>query len=254
MKKFVALFVLVLLALSTGAIAAQDYDMGADTPKIELTSNMPEDTNKPLETGSDNSSLQDSGKQVDTTMQIVNEGENRNLIVQQKTQLSAQDKEGLQNTIRQRQEEMTKSQEGLSKSQQEILKNQNQVRLAVQTLLSLENYTGGIGKDISAIAKDFDNSIQSTTNAEEKIQSKSGIARLFSGGDEKSAAVLKSEVTKNQEKIQELKQLKDQCPCDEEVKAMMQEQIQSMEQEQTRLQTLADKETKSKGIFGWMWK
>ena len=57
------------------------------------------------------------------------------------------------------------------------------------------------------------------------------------------------------EKLQEMKQVKDECvDCTEEIKAMMQEQIQNMEQEQVRLQELAEKEKQSKGLFGWMWK
>ena len=35
---------------------------------------------------------------------------------------------------------------------------------------------------------------------------------------------------------------------------MMQEQIQQMEQEQLRLQDLAQNEKKSKGLLGWIWK
>jgi hypothetical protein len=100
----------------------------------------------------------------------------------------------------------------------------------------------------------FNNSVQATIRAEEKIQTKSGFARFFSGGDEKSAAEIEAQVTQNRERIQELTQLRDQCQCDEEVKAMMQEQIRNMEQEQTRLQELAQKEKKSKGLFGWIWK
>jgi len=48
--------------------------------------------------------------------------------------------------------------------------------------------------------------------------------------------------------------LRAQCDCGEEVKAMLQEQIQNMEQEQVRLQQLAQNEKKNKGVFGWLWK
>lgn len=130
--------------------------------------------------------------------------------------------------------------------------NQNAVRLAVHTLLAMEDLEGGIGKNVSAIAREFDNSVNKTAKAEEKIQKRSKIRTAFFGGDAASADEIDSEVSNNQARIQLLKQYKEQCPCSAEVKAKMQEQIQQMEQENTRLQTLAAAEKAKKGIFGFL--
>ena len=51
----------------------------------------------------------------------------------------------------------------------------------------MEDLAGGIGPQISAIAKEFDNSVTETIEAEEEIEKKGGFARFFSGGDEKAA-------------------------------------------------------------------
>jgi hypothetical protein len=81
MKKFLAFFVvLMLLAISTNVLAAQG-DNGGDTPKPMLTSNTPEDTNKPLETGSTNSS--GSGQPTETATQ--NQGEDTRIRTQTET-------------------------------------------------------------------------------------------------------------------------------------------------------------------------
>jgi hypothetical protein len=248
MNKFLTVLVVCLLAMTYAIPAPDDATGGSDQrPDITVTS-----ANQPETQGSGNGSKDTPNS--DSALQTANSGAEKALAIQQRTQLSVQDKEGLQNALKQRQAEMTKEQVGLNKDEQSALKNQNEVRLAVHTLLALEDFTGGIGKNVSEIAKSFNNSIQATLQAEEKVMSKSGIARLFSGGDEKTAAELETLVNQNKAKIQELKELNDKCDCDDEVKQMMQEQIQSMEQEQTRLQTVATKEKKSKGLLGWMWK
>ncbi len=172
-----------------------------------------------------------------------------------KNQLKAGNVAELKQMIQQKQQEMEQELAGLSnKDKQKVFRNQNQVRLAVHTLLSMENLTGGIGKNVSAIAREFNNSVQSTIRAEEKIQAKSRIMRFFTGGDDEAAGEIEQEVNMNREKIQQLKRLKDQCNCTAEVKAMFQEQIQNMELEQNRLRQLAQSEKKSKGLFGWLWK
>jgi len=128
------------------------------------------------------------------------------------------------------------------------------VRLAVHALLAMENLTGGIGRNVSQIAREFNNSAQATIRAEERIQTRNMLMSFFFGGDEQAAEEMEQEVNRNRERIQELKRLMQECECEEEVKAMLQEQIQNMEQEQNRIQELAQNEKKSKGIFGWLWK
>ena len=176
------------------------------------------------------------------------------MMVQQNQQLKAQTKTQLQEMVQQKQQAMIQEIEGKSEKEQKVYQNQNQVRMAVHTLLAMEDLVGGIGKNVSQIARQFNNSVQATIIAEEKIQTRSRFRRFFAGGDKSSAEEIEQEVNQNRLRIQELKQLHEQCDCDDEIKAMMQEQIQSMEQEQNRLQELAQKEKKSKGMFGWLWK
>ena len=135
-----------------------------------------------------------------------------------------------------------------------MMQNENRVRLAVHALLGLENYTGGVGKNISAIAREFNNSAMKQVKAEEKIATRSGFKRFFAGGDAKAAEEIEAEVNANRERLQKLQMIQDTCDCDMEVKAMMQEQIRDMQQEQVRLEGVASEAKSKKGIFGWMWK
>jgi len=121
----------------------------------------------------------------------------------------------------------------------------------------MENLTGGIGKNISQIAREFNNSIQATIKVEGRIQSRSSLIKFFMGGDEEAAEEMEQEVNQNRLRIQELRRLMEKGDCEKEVKAMLQEQIQEMEGEQNRLQKLAQREKKDKGLFGWfsgLWK
>ncbi|MFH1683170.1 MAG: hypothetical protein ABIA37_05235 [Candidatus Woesearchaeota archaeon] len=160
----------------------------------------------------------------------------------------------LKEMMQERKQEMIQEMENWSEDKQKVYQNQNIVREAVHSFLAMENLTDGIGPRVSEIARNFNNSVQATIRAEEKIQMRSAIARFFAGGDKDAADELEKEIGENQLRVQELKQLKEQCNCSSEVKAMFGEQVQNMEQEQNRLQELAQKEKKSKGLFGWLWK
>jgi len=131
--------------------------------------------------------------------------------------------------------------------------NTNSVRIAVHTLLAMENRSGGIGKQISAIAREFDNSKNVTDAVEAKIGNGSRLRRFFLGGDTISADKIESEVAKNTERIAKLNALIAKCTdCTAEDTAVLQEMITKLEQENTRLQTLATAEKRHKGIFSWL--
>jgi len=170
--------------------------------------------------------------------------------------LRARNVSELKEIISERREEMKAELASLKSEKQEVLKNQNTVRLAVHALLAMENLTGGIGKNVSAIARNFNNSVQATIRAEDRIQNRSRIARFFNGGDQEAADEIEQEVNQNRNRIEQLQMLMERCNCTDEVKAMLQEQMQNMTQEQNRLGEVAQKEKTNKGLFGalfgWM--
>lgn len=183
-------------------------------------------------------------------------------LIMARKRIKAETKEELKEMIRERKQEMEQSENELEEDKErpekvkEMLKNANQVRLAVHSMLAMEDLVGGIGRNVSEIARGFNNSVKTTLMAEEKIQKKGGFARFFTGGDKEAAEELEAQVEQNRARIQELKQLMENCDddCDEEVKTMLQEQVQNMEQEQNRLDELAKSEKARKGLFGWIWK
>ncbi len=202
---------------------------------------------------------QGAGQSSMVQQETQNAGEGQNLAVKQQSgqgQSKSEQMAQVKQTVREKKQQLDREVAGMNnnRDKQKVFQNQNQVRLAVHSLLALENLTGGIGKQVSQIAREFDNSIQSTLRSEEKVQTRAGVSRFFFGGDEESADEILGQVTRNQARIQQLNQLMLEGGLDEDVKAMVQEQIRIMQQEQERLRLMAQQEKNSKGLFGWLWK
>ncbi len=174
-------------------------------------------------------------------------------LYQEMARVKAESSQELRSMIQSRKQVMEQEMQGMSEDMQKVYKNQNQVRSAVHALLAMEGLAGGIGKQVSDIAKEFNNSVKATIMAEEKVQSRGAFARFFAGGDHEAAEELENEVNQNRQRIEQLKQLKTQV-MNGEVQAVFQEQIQLAEKEQERLQQMAQEEKSSKGLLGWIWK
>lgn len=129
--------------------------------------------------------------------------------------------------------------------------DRNQVRLAVHALLAVENRTGGIGENVSAIAREINNSVQATDRAREQIQARHSIMRILFGGDRDAARLIRDEAQQNLERAAELRLSIGNCTCDNETRTMLQEQIRTIEQEQERLLALADAEFQHRGLIPW---
>lgn len=142
-----------------------------------------------------------------------------------------------------------------NRDKQKVFRNHNRVREAVMALLALReegNLTGGIGQNISAIAREFNNSVEKTQKAEEAIVGRDGLTRFLFGGDENAAAALQAELNQNRVRIQQLERLRLQL--EPEYQPYVEEQIRLMQEEQTRLQELAAREMVDKGLLGWLFK
>lgn len=170
-------------------------------------------------------------------------------------ELRKQSADGIRQIVRERRMQMEQETANITAmARQRAFQNQNEVRLAVHALLEMENLTGGIGPQIREVARNFNNSVKATLNAEERIEERGRIKRFFAGGNFDAADILDEQIAESRPRIQQLKKLRNECQCTDDVKALMTEQIQKMEQEQNRLQGLSQAERSRKGIFGWIWK
>lgn len=159
--------------------------------------------------------------------------------------------EDLKQRIEARKQQLEKEVASTTKARKNIVKNANSVRLAVHALLASKDLVGGIGPQVSEIAKQMNDSVATTTGAEAKIQSRGFLARFLFGGDNTSADVITKEATKNQTRIDSLTALLTQTNVSTEVQAALNEQITALKDAQARLQTLAQREQKAWGLFSW---
>ncbi len=188
-----------------------------------------------------------SGQEVSTQ----NTGEETQLAIA--TQAIAGNLEEFKQMAQERKRVLEEQAEGKQGAEAKAYKNQNQVRNAVHNLLAMGELVGGIGPQVSEIARQWNNRINESLKAEATAQKKGAFARLLFGGDKETGEELEQIANQNKEAVQQLKQLRQQCQADEEVCEAFEEQIQVMEKEQERLTNLAKAE-KGKGLLGWLWK
>jgi len=159
----------------------------------------------------------------------------------------------LRENITQLKNDLDKEIQGLKEQQKLRVENTNRVRLAVHALLAMENLTGGIGRNVSEIARNFNNSIQSAWRNEEKIQKRNKLLRFLFGSEVKTIKQMENETLRLGEMINKLNETIENCSdCTEEVKEMLKEQLSLMQQEQHRINQTIQKERKVRGILGWI--
>jgi len=157
----------------------------------------------------------------------------------------------LKQKIEMRKQQLAQEVASTSLNHQKIVENTNPVRVAVHSLLSSKELLGGIGPEVSKIAKEMNNSVATTTNAEVKIQSRGFFTRFFFGGDSAAADVIVQEVAQNQQHIDELTAMLDQANVPADIQAILRAQIAAIQDAQVRLQDLAQKEQTQWGLFSW---
>jgi len=128
-------------------------------------------------------------------------------------------------------------------------KNPNMVRDAVHSLLAL-NTTGGLGQQVAAIARDFNNSERSSQQLENRIENRDFLSRFLFGGDKDAADQLAALTAQNRAGIQKIQQLMNSTTLDTETQATISEQLQVLLDEQDRLDALAMQDRQEHGLFG----
>lgn len=159
--------------------------------------------------------------------------------------------EALKQSIEVRKQELEQEFASTTDAGQNILEDANPVRLAVHSLLASKELLGGIGQQVSELAKQVNDSVATTTVAEAKIQSRGFFTKLFFGGDSAAANTISDTVAQNQERIDTLTKLLDQANISPDIQSTLNAQITALEGAQTRLQDIAQSAKKQWGIFSW---
>ena len=121
----------------------------------------------------------------------------------------------------------------------------------VQNLLDIaDREQGGIGEQVRAVAREQDESNEKIAEAIDEIQNRSKLKTFLIGTDYKNIGQLRSEMVKTRNQIEQLERLLDETTS-EENKTALQEQIQTLEQEQQKIEDFLKANESKFSLFGW---
>ena len=259
MKKLFIFLIILFLFTSSYALAAPN-NQGQNNEANSSPKNLTNSSNN-------NVTPTQNANQLNVQEQTSNKGNTSNIQVQQQTQIiqnegnvskipsTVQNQNQIgSNTEQQVRSVIQQKTQEVNSSMGKSLQNQKMAQVAVQTMEATASMFGKSEENISKISNEIKNSFEVTTRAEERIRSKSGFVKFFTGGDNEAAGLITQEIMRNENRVRELNRLIEESDFDPQTKAILQEQVQNIEQEQLRLKLLAEQEINNKGILSWLWK
>lgn len=196
-----------------------------------------------------------TGNKVQQQQQIVNQGEDTQ--IQTQTQEQAQSGNGTgeqiqnqnqnQEQVQQKNQEQTQAQQGQVNAEQ----HRSAVANFVQSLNDIADRETGIGQQVRTIAQQQNQSVSTAIPAMEKVQTRSKIKTFLLGSDYKNLGALRSEVVQTRNRLEQLNRLMENVE-NEGNKTELQNQIQTLEQEQTKIENFIKAQEDKFSLFGWL--
>ncbi|MBU4284959.1 hypothetical protein KKF60_00015 [Patescibacteria group bacterium] len=122
----------------------------------------------------------------------------------------------------------------------------------MQELLDVvENEKSGIGEQVRVIAQEQERVQEQVVNQIEAVQKRNKIKTFLIGTSYKNTGALRSEMVQLRNRIEQLNQLMEQTQNQTDETAL-QEQIQTMEEEQTRINSFIEVNESKFSLFGWL--
>lgn len=121
----------------------------------------------------------------------------------------------------------------------------------VQGLLEVADREGGIGEQVRTIAQQQNQSASTTIQAMERVQERNQMQVFFFGSDYKNLGAIRSEMIQTRNRLEQLNGLMVNIQ-NEEDKIKLQSQAQSLEQEQTRIESFIEGKEEQFSLFGWL--
>ncbi len=139
------------------------------------------------------------------------------------------------------------------KQQEQINAEQHRSSVAnfVQSLLQVADREGEMGQQVRVIAQQQNQSASITIQAMEKVQTRSNIKTFFFGSDYKNLGTLRSEIVQTRNRLEQLNTLMENVQNEGE-ETELQNQIEILEQEQTKIESFIKAEEGRFSLFGWL--
>lgn len=126
----------------------------------------------------------------------------------------------------------------------------NSVSKVVRELRKTASQNGGIGQEVSKIAKEQEDSAKEIEKAMDKVDMAGRFRTLFIGTDYKNLGALRSEFVKTQNAIDRLTKAMERA-TDVSVKADLQKQIDALKVIQTKAETFTKNHEGQFSFLGW---
>lgn len=111
-------------------------------------------------------------------------------------------------------------------------------------------FEGGIGEEVSEVARQQRGAVEETEETLNQIDRRKGLAKFILGPNQEAIENMEAIRQRNQERIQELQELKNQV-TDEADAENIQEMIQAVEDSNNVLGEKVQEELQSFSLFGW---
>ncbi len=122
----------------------------------------------------------------------------------------------------------------------------------VQSLLQVaDREQGGIGSQVRIIARQQNDSASISAQAMEKIEKRSKFKTFLIGSDYNNLGELRRELVHSRNRIEQLNRLMEQVQ-NEGDKTELRNEIQQLEQEQTRIENFIKEQESKVSLFGWL--
>jgi hypothetical protein len=132
--------------------------------------------------------------------------------------------------------------------------HRNAVANFVQGLLNVaDREEGGIGQQVRVIAQQQNDSKNTTTQAIEKVEKRNKIKTFLFGSDYKNLGALRNEIVKTRNRLEQLNRLMENVTSEGD-RTELQNQIQALEQEQTKIDNFIKAQDGKFNLFGWLLK
>jgi ATP-dependent Lon protease len=198
-----------------------------------------------------------TGTQTQQQTQASNQGEG--------SQIQAQNQEQVQNgsgtgeqvqnqnqeQVQQQNQEQVQAQEQAKQGQINTEQHRNTVSNFVQSLNGIADRETGIGQQVRTIAQQQNQSASATIQAMEKAQTRNKVKTFFLGSDYKNLGALRSEMVQTRNRLEQLNRLMENVQ-NEGDQTELQNQIQTLEQEQTKIESFINAHEGKFSLFGWL--
>ncbi len=129
--------------------------------------------------------------------------------------------------------------------------HKSKVEAVVQDLKGLAGKDKNIGEEISAVAKEQEESGQRAVEAMKKVEARSGFKTFFIGTDYKNIGALRSEIVTTKNQINRLKKVGERATTTE-VKAELDTQIKALENAYKKATDFIQTNENKFSLFGWV--